>query len=140
MISVEKQDVWVATVNDRPGGLKEKLEGLAMAGADLEFIIARRLHDDNAHGLLFITGLSGEKQTAAALQLGFKRGDSLHQLRVRGPDEAGIGYRITSALTDAGINLRGVSAARLDHEFSMYLSFDTEADAHKARERLSGAI
>jgi hypothetical protein len=140
MLTIEKQDVWSATLDDRPGGLKEKLEGLAMAGANLDFIIARRLHNDPGHGIVFVTGLEGEKQISAARQLGFKNAESLHQLRVHGPDEPGIAYRISSAITQENINLRGVSAARQDHEFTMYLAFDTDADAQKAKQRLSRAF
>ena len=40
--SITKVDVWAGTIDDRPGGLAEKLEALANSGASLEFVIARR--------------------------------------------------------------------------------------------------
>ena len=38
----EHEDVWVASLEDKPGALGNKLATLADAGADLGFIIARR--------------------------------------------------------------------------------------------------
>ncbi len=39
---VEYVDVWAATIEDRPGHLAHLLAELREAGADLQFIIARR--------------------------------------------------------------------------------------------------
>ena len=39
---VERVDVWSASVADKTGGLSWKLKGMNEAGADLDFIIARR--------------------------------------------------------------------------------------------------
>ena len=39
---VEHEEVWVASVEDKPGALGNKLVALAEAGADLNSIIARR--------------------------------------------------------------------------------------------------
>ncbi len=39
---VERVDVWAASTVDKPGGLSGILKGLHEAGADLDFIIARR--------------------------------------------------------------------------------------------------
>lgn len=140
MLDVAKIDVWSAVIEDQPGGLKQKLEALAMAGADLDFIIARRLHEKPGNGIVFITPLAGEKQLKAAAQLGFAKSDSLHSLRVQGPDEPGIVYRISSALADEGINLRGLSAARLGREFVLFLAFDKAEECVKAAERLNRAV
>ena len=41
-LQVTKEDVWAASIKDRPGGLNEKLEALAAVGVNLEFVIARR--------------------------------------------------------------------------------------------------
>lgn len=140
MLTVTKVDVWSTTIEDRPGGLKEKLEALAMAGADLEFLISRRLHEQPGKGILFLTPLQSPKQIKAAEQLGFKKNHHVYSVRVEGADEPGIGYRMTAALASEGINLRGVSAASLGREFAMFLAFDSEADADRAVARLSLAL
>jgi hypothetical protein len=140
MLSVKRVDVWSVVIDDQPGGLMRKLEGLSMAGASLQFLVARRLHEEPGKGIVFLTPLTSDKQLDAAKQLGFERTAALHSLRVHGPDEPGISYRITSALTDENINLRGVSAASLGGEFVMYLAFDSDADAQRAAKRLEKAV
>lgn len=136
MLTVAPVDVWSAVIEDRPGGLKEKLEKLMLADANLDFLIARRLHEEQGRAIVFLTPLCGQRQLEAAEQAGFHRDDSMHTLRIDGPDEPGIAYRITAALAEAGINLRGVSAARMGSEFAMFLSFDTRRDAQEADQRL----
>lgn len=137
MFTVEKMDVWCAKMDDRPGALKDKLEHLAMAGADLGFIIARRIHEEPGKGLVFLTPIKGEKQMAAARAIGFKTTDTLHSLRVEGPDEPGLAYRISARLAQEAINVRGVSAASLGNEFVMFLAFDTAAEAERAKDKLA---
>lgn len=140
MLTVERRDAWSAPVEDRPGGMKEKIEALAVAGADLDFLIARRLHDGSNKGLVFLTPIEGPRQQMAAERLGFKRTESLHSLRVQGADEPGIAYRVLAALADQQINLRGVSASRQGREFVMFIAFDTCREMERAEARLKMPI
>jgi len=130
--------VWAASIEDRPGGLAEKLSALAAAGANLEFVIARRAPDKPGSAVVFVTPLEGEKQTGAAKTAGFATTDSLHSVRIEGPDEAGLGAKLTEALAKAGINLRGLSAAAMGGRMVCYLALDTAADAAKAVEVAEG--
>jgi predicted amino acid-binding ACT domain protein len=57
-------------------------------------------------------------------------------LKVEGDDAPGLGARIAAAIADAGINLRGVSAATMGRKFVAYLGFDNAADATKAARAL----
>ena len=41
-MKIERTDVWAAELEDKPGALARKLNALADAGADVEFVIARR--------------------------------------------------------------------------------------------------
>jgi hypothetical protein len=131
-LNVITTDVWAATIEDRPGGLHEKLAALAEAGANLEFVVSRRAPDKPGKGVVFITPLKGAKQTKAAEAAGFKKSAGLHSVRVEGPDKAGTGAMLTDALTDAGLNLRGASGAAFGRQFVVYLALDTAADAAKA--------
>ncbi|OGQ73420.1 MAG: amino acid-binding protein, partial [Deltaproteobacteria bacterium RIFCSPLOWO2_12_FULL_57_22] len=88
--SIRKVDVWAAEIDDRPGGLTGKLEALAKAGASLEFIIARRAPDKPGKGVVFLTPVRGAKQTGAAINAGLGTTDSLHSVRVEGPDRPGL--------------------------------------------------
>lgn len=130
--SVKKVDVWAGEVADRPGGLAATVAALSNAGANLEFLIARRAPDKPGTGVVFVTPVRGAKQKAAAQGAGLSMSDSLHSVRVEGPDRAGLGAKMTGALADAGINLRGVSGAALGRRAVTYLGFDSGADADTA--------
>ncbi len=54
-----------------------------------------------------------------------------------GPDRPGLGAKITKALAEAGINMRGLSAAAMLRRCVVYFAFDTAADANKAAKILS---
>ena len=136
---VERVDVWAATIEDRPGGLAEKLAPLAQAGADLQFVIARRAPDKPGTGVLFVTPLQGDAETAAGVQSGFAVADSLHSLRIQGNNKPGIGAQLAGKMADAGINLRGLSAAVIGDRFIMYLALDTADDVEKAMSLIQDA-
>jgi len=135
-LKVTQTEVWAASIQDKPGGLAEKLEALAKTGAALDFVIARRSPDKPGMGVLFVAPLKGDKAVQAAKAAGFARTDSLHSVRIEGPDQAGLGARLTRKLADAGINLRGLSAAAIGDRFVCYLALDSAADADKAADLL----
>jgi len=138
--AIKKVDVWAGEIEDRPGGLGEKLASLSGAGANFEFLISRRAADKPGTGVVFLTPIKGAKQKSAAQQAGLNTTDSLHSVRVEGPDRSGLGTKMTQALADAGINLRGVSAAALGRRAVTYLAFDSAADADNAIRILKKAL
>jgi hypothetical protein len=131
-LDVSRTDTWASTIDDRPGGLADKLAALAAAGANLEFIIARRAPEQRGSGVVFVTPLKGAKQIKAAEAAGFQKTESLHSLRVEGSDKPGMGAKLTRALAEAGINLRGLSAAALGKRYVTHLALDTAQDVAKA--------
>jgi hypothetical protein len=133
---VTRADVWAASIEDRPGGLAEKLAALAEAGAQLEFVIARRASERPGTGVVFLTPLKGAAQIRAAKKAGFEKTKSLHSLRIEGPDKPGLGAKMTQVLAQAGINLRGLSAASIGPRCVVYLALDSMADATKAKRLL----
>ena len=135
-LDVVRQGVWAASIEDRAGGLAERLESLAQAGANLEFVIARRSPDKQGSGVVFVTPIKGAKQIKAARQAGFAKASSLHSLRVSANDKPGLGARLTRELAEAGISLRGFSGAAIGRRAVFNLAFDSSADATKAMRRL----
>ncbi len=131
-LKVTRAEVWVASIEDRPGGLAEKLAALAEAGAQLEFVIARRASERPGTGVVFLTPLKGSAQVRAAKKAGFEKTKSLHSLRVEGPDQPGLGAKMTQAMAQAGINLRGLSAASIGPRCVVHLALDSTGDATKA--------
>jgi hypothetical protein len=136
---VERVDVWAATIQDRPGGLAEVLDALRQAGADLQFIIARRAPEKSGTGVVFVTPLQSDREIRAAAQVGFNVSQSLHSIRVMGPDRPGIAAELTEKLADGGINLRGFSASVIGRQFVAYMAVDSLDDANKAKEILEKA-
>jgi hypothetical protein len=131
-LNVTRADVWAASIQDQPGGLAGKLTALAKAGAQLEFVIARRAPEKPGTGVVFLTPLKGAAQLKAAKQAGFAKTQSLHSLRIEGRDQPGLGARMTQVLAEAGINIRGLSAAAIGSRCVMHLALDSTADAAKA--------
>ena len=131
-LKATKVDTWAATIKDQPGGLSGKLATLAAARVNLEFIIARRAPEKPGTGVVFVAPITGAKGLAAAKKAGFKKAPSMHSVRVEGPDKPGEAAKITGALADAGINLRGFSAAAIGKKAVAYIAVDTAAAATKA--------
>ena len=130
--TIKKVDVWAGEIADRPGGLASTLTAMNNAGANIEFVVARRAPDKPGTGVVFLTPIRGAKQKAAAQNAGLSTSDGLHSVRVEGPDRAGLGAKMSDALAAAGINVRGISAAALGRRAISYFAFDSAADADAA--------
>ena len=130
--AISKVAVWAGEIADRPGGLARTLAALAAAGANIEFIVARRAPDKPGTGVIFVTPIKGAKQKAAAQNAGLATSESLHSVRLEGPDRPGLGGKMADVLAGAGINLRGISAGALGRRAVTYLAFDSAADAEAA--------
>jgi len=131
-LKVSRVDTWAAAIEDRPGGLARKLQALAAGGANLEMVIARRTHNKPGLGVVFVAPIKGARATRAAAAAGFAKAASLHSLRAEGPDRPGLGAAITRTLAEAGINLRGLTAAAIGKKCVVYLAIDTAEDAVRA--------
>ncbi len=129
---IERVDVWSAVIKDKPGGLANILSGLRDAGADLEFVIARRSPDQPGKGVVFVTPLRGDREISAASTLGFNVTTSLQSLRIEGENKPGVAAKLTEKLAEAGINLHGFSGAVIGTRFIVYISLDSSQDAAKA--------
>lgn len=129
---VEHVDVWAATIPDQPGGLAGVLAALSDVGANLQSVIARRAPDQPGKGVVFVTPLQGDREIAAAAQIGFNVTQTLHSVRIMGADRPGMGAELTQKLAEAGINLRGFSASVIGTQFVAYAAVDSLADANRA--------
>jgi hypothetical protein len=137
-LKIERVDTWAAALEDKPGNLAEKLNLLADAGVNLEFVIARRAPDKPGTGVVFVTPIQGAAGTRAARQIGFAKTGTLHTLRIEGPDKRGEVARIAQALAEKGLNLRGLSAAAMGKRFVTHVALDTAAEAAQALRILRG--
>lgn len=129
---VERVDVWAASLRDEPGSLAGTLTALAEVGADLDFVLARRSAESPGKGVVFVTPLRGDAEIAAAADLGFSLTQRLHSIRIEGDNQRGVCGQVMRRLADAGLNLRGVSAAVIGTRFIIYIALDTLELAEKA--------
>ena len=121
---IHRVQVWSGVIPDRPGAAAGKLEALARAGADLEFVFTRPDRKDPDTTRIFLAPISGPEQTAAAQQAGLAPAPDIAMLCVEGDNRPSTSYEIMSRLAVAGINLRGISVSSLGHRFAAYLAFD----------------
>jgi hypothetical protein len=131
-VIAEPEEVWAASLEDKPGVLGNKLAALVEAGADLGFIIARRAPEKPGTGVVFVTPLRGDREIEAAAEEGFNVTSHLHSLRVEGRNEPGIASQVAQKVGKAGLNLRGFSGAVIGTQFVLHLAFDTVEATQKA--------
>ncbi len=136
--TIKQVDVWAGDVLNRPGTLARVLEALSAAGAELEFLIARRLNENTSR--VFLAPLKGAKQKKAAQDVGFVEAAGMHSLRIEGADRAGLGAEISRAVANQGINLRGASAAAIGKKAVTYLAFATVDELNAAQKVVKEAL
>ncbi len=137
-VRITKVDVWAGELEDQPGGLARVLEALAGGGARLQCCIARRQPDRPGTGVAFVTPVSGTRAESAARAAGMMPAEDVATLRVQGPDAPGLGARLTRAVEQAGVNMRGLSAAVVGNQFVAYFGFDSGSDADAAAQAMRG--
>ena len=136
---ITRADVWAGEIEDRPGGLADKLEPVMRVGANLDFVIARPA-DKPGNAVVFITSLQGAEQTSAAEEAGLKKSSGAQSLRIEGPDSPGLTAGIARTLAEANISIRGLSGARMQDKALFYLRFDSQDDAEKAARTLAAKL
>lgn len=128
-LQMRRVQVWSGELPDRPGTAVTKLELLARAGADLEFVFTRPHHKNPEMSMIFLAPINGPEQIQAAKKAGLAPAVDISMLCVEGENRPGIGYELMSQLAIAGINLRGLSVSTLGDRFAAYLAFDNSEAA-----------
>ena len=135
-LEVSRVDIWAGGIEDSPGALAAVLDALACAGAELEYVMARRAPEKPGRGVVFLSPVKGAKQARVAKKAGLHKSKSVFAVRADGRDKPGLGAIMTCALAEQGINLRGLSASVVGNRFVLYLALDSAADAAKAARAL----
>ena len=136
---VNRVDIWTASIADKPGGLSRTLKGVYEAGADLDFVIARRAPDKPGTGAVFLTPIRGDREIEAASTLGFNLTSSVDSVRVEGDNVPGAAVNIADVIANADINIRSFSAAVIGPRYIAYIGFDSSSDADRAAKVLREA-
>jgi len=136
-LQIHKVQVWSGEIPDRPGAAAAKLELLARAGADLEFIFTRPHPTKPDTSNIFLAPISGQDQIQAARTANLGPALDVAMLWVEGENRPGIGFELMSHLAVAGINLRGLSVSAVGKRFAAYLAFDNPDIATQALQLLA---
>jgi len=128
--TIKKVEVWACDTLNKPGMLARVLEALTEAGAQLEFLIGRRITETTSR--IYVAPLRTKKQKQAAADVGLVPAAGMNAVRLEGPDRRGLGAEIARAVAAAGINIRGISAAALARRAVFYLAFAEPAEAARA--------
>ena len=135
-IDITRVNVWAAAIEDKAGALAKKFETLAFGGANLEFIIARRTPEKSGRGVVYVTPFKGARQIRAAVKAGFKKSKSLQAIRVAATNRPGLASKLSGAIAEANINIRGFSGANMGRRAVFHIAFDSVDDLRKAMRAL----
>ena len=130
-VKVKKITLWRKELANRPGTLADALEPVAKAGADLQVVMGYCYPGDRSKAAVELFPVASKKPTAAAEAAGFGPA-AIPAVHVEGDNLPGLGYRLTRALADAGVNLDFLVAQVMGRKYSAVLGFENEADAAKA--------
>ena len=130
-VKVKSITLWRRETGNRPGTLATTLEPLARSGADLRIVMGYRYPGEESRAAIELYPVSGKKAAAAARDAGLSASE-IPTLLVEGDDKPALGYAISRAIADAGINLAFLVAQVIGRRYSAVIGFDTEADAKKA--------
>jgi hypothetical protein len=133
----DRVHLWSGEITDEPGSVASKLNFLAQAGANLEYIFTQRLVNKPGYGVLYVAPVTGPSQVRAARTAGLAETETPIVRRMEGDNEAGLAHGLTQQWALAGINLQGLTMAVLANKFVGYAVFDTVADANKAAQILA---
>ena len=129
-ITVKKITLWRRESGDHPGLMAETLRPLAGYGASLKVAMGYR-QPGGGPAVIELSPVSGKKAVAAAESVSLGA-STIPTLLVEGDDRPGLGYALTRAIADAGINLDFLVAQVIGRKFSAILGFASAADAKKA--------
>lgn len=125
-------EVWSTEIDDQPGGLARALRAITEFGANLDYVAAERQPDGSRKGVLHVASSDRYLYLDRVADVGLKRVSDCALLKIEGSDEPGAGARITRAMAEAGVSLRGFAGTVAGHHFVCYAEFDNIVDRTKA--------
>ena len=131
-LTVKVITLWRREIENRPGALAGVLHPLATTKADVQVLMAYRFPGAEGRGAVELFPISGKKAAAAAADAGLTPASDIPAVIVQGSNRAGLGYRTSRAIADAGINLAFLVAQVVGTKFSAVYGFDSMTDRDRA--------
>jgi hypothetical protein len=129
--TVKRISLWRKEVESKTGVLAQTLEPLAKAGANLQVVMGYRFPGNESKAAIELYPVAGKTITAAAGEVGLAA-SSIPTLLVEGDNRPGLGYKITRAVADAGVDLHFLVAQTMGRRYSAIIGFGSDQDAKKA--------
>ncbi|MGA2593272.1 MAG: hypothetical protein ABSH32_25430 [Bryobacteraceae bacterium] len=130
-VTVKNIALWRREIENKPAVLAGVLEPLAKARADLQVVMGYRYPGNQAMAALELYPVTGKKSADAAKAAGLAAAP-IPTLLVQGDNKPGLGYSISKAIADAGINMDFMVAQVIGRKYSAVIGFENETDARKA--------
>jgi hypothetical protein len=130
-VSVKPITLWRRELQDRPGALADSLAPLADDAIDLKVLMAYRFPGEPGRAAVELFPIAGSRATAAAERGGFGA-SNIPALLVEGDNSPGLGWRLSRAVADAGINMDFVVAQVVGSRYLAVFGFADEAGARGA--------
>lgn len=137
---ISRTAIWAGEVSNEPGALAKLLTQLRQAGVNLESAVLRPAAPMSGIGVLFVAPLVGEVQAAAAQRVGLRATHSIHAVRIAGPDRAGLVAEMAALLSDAGLNVSGLSSTAIEGRTVHYFRFESARDADRGVDVLNAGM
>ena len=127
-VKVKSITLWRKQLENKTGVLAQTLEPLAKAGADLLVVMGYRHPGDETRAAVELYPIASKKSVDAAQQAGLAA-SSIPTLLVEGDNRKGLGYAISQAISESGVNLAFLVAQVVGRRYSAVLGFESETDA-----------
>ena len=128
-VKVKPVALWRREIENKPGAVANVLENLR--NIDLQVVMAYRYPGNPERGAVEVYPITSQKTVQAAQAAGLSA-STIPALLVEGDNKAGLGYAITKALSEAGINLEFVVGQVVGRKQSTVIGFESGDDARRA--------
>lgn len=137
-VNITKAVIWKIDTPNTPGAISTTLNPLAEHGVNLDLVMGFT-NPDKTVASIEVFPVNSTKAQKEARKAGFSKAE-YPCIVVQGKNEAGLGRRITSALSEAGINVNFFVAQAIGSQYVGLFSFEAQSEANLAVKVLRSAL
>jgi hypothetical protein len=130
-VTIKSIALWRREIENKPAALAGVLEPLANARADLQVVMGYRYPGNATMAALELYPVTGKKNMEAAKAAGMTQA-GFPALLVEGDNKPGLGYAISRAVAEAGVNMDFLVAQVIGRRYAAVIGFENETDARTA--------
>ena len=137
-LKISKGHMWRGQIEDKPGTFAEALKPFANSGSNLQVVAGWSQSSPTQKHMagMEIFPITDEKAKQSAKEAGLQEMTEIVYLIIEGEDSSGLAYKMTKAISEAGVNIRHAMLQSIKQSFVACFGFSTDADAEKAKAAL----